>query len=80
MLLEEWNRKLVSQSKKLIKDSYYMVDTAMEKVWDRNYDSIVCDDEIEIEEIRSVFWSEGFDELEVFSNEIIEAYEERYEF
>ncbi|MGL4999704.1 MAG: hypothetical protein ACRC5T_12105 [Cetobacterium sp.] len=80
MLLEEWNRKLVSQSKKLIKDSYYMVDTAMEKVWDRNYDSIVCDDEIEIEEIRSIFWSEGFDELEVFSNEIIEAYEERYEF
>lgn len=78
MFLEEWERKLVRQSKKLIEDSYYLVDSSMEKIWDKNYDSIACDGEVDIEELRALFWNEGYEELEVFSNEIIESYEERY--
>lgn len=76
MLLNEWNRTLIKKSKELLQNDYYTVDTAMNKVWDINYDSITCDDEVEIKELRFLFWSTGHDELDIFNNKIIEKYGE----
>lgn len=75
MDLVNWKKALVWECKGLIERRYYSVGTAMGKIWDRNYSRISCSVEIDVEELRFLFWSEGFDELEDFEKEIIDRYE-----
>lgn len=75
MNLVDWKNALVWECKGLIERKYYSVDSAMEKIWDRNYSRIACSDEVDVEELRCLFWNEGFDKLEDFEKEIVERYE-----
>lgn len=77
-MVGNWLEILCEEATVLI-DEGYTVGPAMEKVWDNNYDSIVStsiDLDFAIDEVRDLFWEEGFDHLEQYEGAIIAKYEE----
>ncbi|WP_319200090.1 hypothetical protein [uncultured Ilyobacter sp.] len=79
-MINEWLEVLCGGALALIDDGY-TVGPAMEKSWDNNYDSIVvssCEDDFEVDELRNLFWDEGFDRLESYEETIITRYDDEY--
>lgn len=76
MKLEKWNQILVRKAKYLMDKKYYSTDSAMNKVWNKNYASLQSKNEINLTELREIFWSKGFEELNKFNNEILRRYED----
>ncbi len=76
-MTRDWLETLCEEAVVLIDDGY-TVGPAMEKAWDNNYDSIAvssCDDDFEIDELRNLFWEDGFDQLEKYEESIISEYD-----
>ncbi|MGL4670970.1 MAG: hypothetical protein ACRDA0_09980 [Cetobacterium sp.] len=73
-----WYRTLIWEAKYLMRKRYYSIGSAMQTAWDRNYKSIVANDNIDIVELRNVFWSKGLSELTKVDNEILRRYENEY--
>ena len=62
MRLEDWNKALIWESEFLM-NKYYSIGSAMEKAWDRNYPDIIKNEEIDISELRNLFWTKGLKSL-----------------
>lgn len=74
MTLKEWHKGLVFEAKVLMDKKYYSYDQAMNKAWDLNYKGIVQDDEVDVSELRELYWKDGAAELERYTEEIIGRY------
>ncbi len=75
MNIEDWNRALIWEAKYLIEKKAYGIGSAMQKIWDRNYPTLESNNEIDIQELRELFWSKGHEELDRFNDEILRRYE-----
>jgi hypothetical protein len=76
-MTKEWLETLCEEAIILINDGY-TVGPAMEKAWDNNYDSIAAssiDFNLDIDEVRNLFWDEGFDLIESYEDAIVARYE-----
>lgn len=74
MILKEWNKALIWEAKVLMDKKYYSYDQAMNKAWDLNYKGIVQDDDVDVSELRELYWKDGAEELERYTEEIIGRY------
>ena len=75
-MIRQWLETLCEEAVALIDDGY-TVGPAMEKAWDSNYDSVVvssCHEDFEVDELRSLFWDDGFETLEAYEELIIDKY------
>ena len=74
MILKEWHKGLVWEAKVLMDKEGYTRDQAMQKAWDMNYKGIERDQEVDVAELRELFWKDGFQQLEEYTEEIIRRY------
>ena len=74
MRLSEWNKALIWEAKILMDKRYYSYDQAMNKAWDMNYKGIVQDHDVDVSELRELYWKDGLDHLERYTEEIISRY------
>ena len=74
MILKEWHKGLIWEAKVLMDKQGYTHDQAMHKAWDINYRGIVHDEDVDISELRDLFWKDGFQQLEEYTEEIIGRY------
>ena len=74
MNLREWHKGLVWEAKVLMDKQYYTHDQAMNKAWNMNYKGIVADEEVEVSELRELYWEDGVEQLEKYTEEIIGRY------
>lgn len=73
--LNEYLKILIIESKELMENDYYSVDSAMQEVWNKHYCSIVKIN-IDIQKLRTTFWEEGFNILDEFNEKILNKYKE----
>lgn len=74
MILKEWNKALIWEAKVLMDKKYYSYDQAMNKAWDMNYKGIVEDGDVDVSEIRELYWKDGATELERHTEDILRRY------
>ncbi len=49
---------------------YYSYDQAINKAWDMNYKGIVQDQDVDVSELRELYWKEGVEQLDKKSQQI----------
>ncbi|GLI56410.1 hypothetical protein PM10SUCC1_19240 [Propionigenium maris DSM 9537] len=74
MVLKEWNKALIWEAKVLMDKKYYSYDQAMNRSWGLNYKSIMADEDVDVSELRELYWKDGAAELERYTEEIIGRY------
>jgi hypothetical protein len=70
MRLSEWNKALIWEAKVLMDKQYYSYDQAINKAWDMNYKGIVQDQDVDVSELRELYWKEGVEQLDKKSQQI----------
>lgn len=74
MVLREWNKTLIWEAKLLMVKRKFSYRRAMNLAWEMNSKGIEKDLDVDVAELRKLFYKEGEVELERYIDELMEVY------